>query len=505
MRAQADDDGLVVPSRLSGSYDVVFDGTAVWTVALDGGSRLGRRVRVGWPKAMRPWLDGTAEVSLRPSVGGGTEITVGEVTFGSGDGRVEFVDGQGRPVVIDKWGIVQRPFSTRGDEVTAELAEQTGHVIDVIREELGLECWMAFGTLLGAARAGKAIGHDSDSDVLYLSEKTTPAEINVEAYAIKRALTRRGLRAVIKSGSFVTVLVPGSDGAPIGIDVYACFYVDGVLHETATLRSPIPREAILPLGTMPFEGRELPAPADPDALLAASYGPGWRVPDPSFRHTPDHGTVTRFDGWFGNMMTQRRVWEAWWRDHQALGPASPLALRILEDCPDPVSVLEIGAGNGNDAVRLAEAGHRVQAFDYARRSFREAGKLADRRDLSVSFGLSNLYDVRDTMTLAALQLHRPRPPSVVLARSVVDALRPRGRDSFWRLVSTTLRGGGRAYLEFTSEPDPDAGAGGERPPVHPTTRQSVRRQVEARGGRVVLAEPVGESSVAAWHVVAEWS
>lgn len=501
MKARADDDGLVVPSRLSGSYDVVFDGTAVWTVALEGGGRLGRPVQVGWPKAMRPWLDGVAEVSLRPSVGGGAEITVGEVSFGSGEGRVEFVDGQGRAVVIDKWGIVQRPFSTRGSEVTAELAEQTQHVIDVVREELGIECWMAFGTLLGAARAGKAIGHDSDSDVLYLSERTTPAEINLEAYAIKRALVRRGLRAVIKSGSFVTVLVPGSDGAPIGIDVYACFYVDGILHETATLRAPIPREAILPLTTMNFEGRELPAPADPGALLAGSYGPNWQTPDPSFRHTPDKGTVNRFDAWFGNMMTYRRVWEAWWRDHQELSPASPLAQRVLDDHADAVSVFEIGAGNGSDAVALAEQGHRVQAYDFARRSFRAANQHGDDHDLSVTFGLANLYDARDAMTLAALQLHRPRSPKVVLARSVVDALQPRARESFWRLVSTSLRSGGRAYLELTDQPDADAGAGGERPPVHPTTVESVRRQVESRAGRVVLAEPAGRG----WHVVAEWS
>ena len=323
---------------------------------------------------MRRWLDGYADVTLR-EVGpaDGTEprvIELGRVDFGSGVGQIRLVDAHDRPVVIDKWGIMQRPFSSRGAAVTQELGECTRQVIQVLREDCGIDAWLAFGTLLGAARGGRAIGHDSDSDLLYLSEKETPAEINREIYGIQRAFARRGLATTLKSGSFVTVLFPGPDGAPLGIDVYACFYVDGVLHETATLREAIPREAILPLSTMEFEGLALPVPADPAVLLTASYGPGWRVPDPSFRHEPDQGTIARFEGWFGNMMTARRGWEAWWNHHHELAAPSDLAERVMADHPEPVSVLEVGAGNGSDAVALGERGHRVNAYDYARRLLR---------------------------------------------------------------------------------------------------------------------------------------
>ncbi len=364
---------------------------------------------------------------------------------------------------------------------------------------------MAFGTLLGAARAGKAIGHDSDSDLLYLSEKTTPAEINLEAYEIKRAFTRRGLVATLKSGSFVTVLFPGPDGAPLGIDVYACFYVDGVLHETATLRAPIPRESILPLTTLPYEGLELPAPADPARLLAASYGPGWQVPDPSFRHEPDDGTVARFEGWFGNMMTARRGWEAWWHDRQELGEASELAERVMADHPEPVSVLEIGAGNGTDAVAAGGAGPPGQRLRL-RPPLLPRRPPGDPRGRTCRSGSAscNLYDLRDTMTLGALQLRRPRPPQVVLARFVLGSIHPRGLEAFWRLTDTcparraaaptsssptrttptaTTRSGSTRCASRSTPTTYDVGSSGSAPGSSTPTGRSARPPTAASSGR----------------------
>ncbi len=515
VKVRADQDGITVPPRTAGAFDVLFDREPVWSFTVDGGHRL-RGQLVRWPRALRRWLDGYADITVR-EVGtlAGTQPRVfdlGRVRFGSGEGQIRLVDDQGRPVVIDKWGIMQRPFASRGTEVTRELGERTRQVIEILREDCGIDAWLAFGTLLGAARAGRAIGHDSDSDLLYLSEKETPAEINREIYDIQRAFSRRGLGTTLKSGSFVTVLFPGPDGAPIGIDVYACFYIDGVLHETATLRAPIPRDAILPLSTIEFEGLELPAPADPAKLLAASYGPGWQVPDPSFRHEPDKGTTARFEGWFGNMMTARRGWEAWWNHHRELQPASELAERVLADHPDPESVLEVGAGNGSDAVALGERGHRVNAYDFARHSFGAASRRSREERLPLHFGVCNLYDLRDTMTLGALQVRRPRPPRVFLGRFLLGSFHPRGQEAFWRLVGMALRQGGRAYLEFTDEPDPEPDNPQRLYPLQfIVDPDDVRRRVEQAGGRVVLADRATRPSPdlgrdrPSWHLIAEWA
>ena len=109
-------------------------------------------------------------------------------------------------------------------------------VLAVMREDCGIEGWISFGTLLGAARAGKVIGHDSDIDLCFLSEKQTPAEMAVEIWDIARALVDAGISVKHKTASFITVVYDAPDGGEDGIDIYTCFYVGDLLHETATVR-----------------------------------------------------------------------------------------------------------------------------------------------------------------------------------------------------------------------------------------------------------------------------
>lgn len=535
MTATADDDGLHLPPDLTGSFDVLFDDEPIWTIVRSPRAAAeGAPVR--WPDAMRPYLEGTARVRLRSE---DTDVDLGEVSFGSGAGsgpsgteRVAFVDKRGLPIVIDKWGIVQRPFSTRGGSVVEALVDKTEEVIAILREDCGIETWMSFGTLLGAARSGGVIGHDSDVDLLYLSEHECPALINLEAYRIRRALVRRGLRAVFKSGSFVTVVFDAPDGAPLGIDVYACFYVGDLLHETATVRAPIPRDAVLPLGTLTFEGRELPAPARPDVLLQASYGPNWRVPDPSFRHRPGPEITDRFDAWFGSVMVHRRAWELWWHQHQDAQPVSDLMTRVLADLPAGSRVVDVGCGNGSDAEHAARAGHEVLGVDYARGCFRESAARVRADDLAARFQRMNLYDARDVRTLAALQRRLHPGPVHLVARHLLDALGPRGVENFWDFVDMMRRGGGSLHLEFDehwrsraplrrlrNQRRPwEPGAfgmgrfgGSEGPARHPVSRQEVLDRLRKAGARVDREEVVevveqGEDGPTRrrWQVVAQW-
>ena len=389
-------------------------------------------------------------------------------------------------------------------------------MIAAIREETGIETWLAFGTLLGAARSGRAIGHDSDVDLLYLSDSPSPVHVNREMYQIRRALHRRGYHAVLKSGSFVTVLVQASDGAPLGIDVYACFYVGDLLHETATVRARVPREAVLPLKSLEFEGVALPAPADPDALLTASYGPQWRTPDPSFRHTPGPEITERFDAWFGSLMANRRAWESWWREHRAIGPPSALAQQILAETPAAAGVVDLGAGNGGDALHLANAGRSVVALEYARPALRQVRVAADGPG-RLRTGRINLYDVRDVMTCAAVERRSRRRPEVVLSRFVLDAIEPRATRNFWRFNAMLLRGGGRLYLEFADHGRPSGrrvGTFANGAARYAVECADVRAAVESSGGAVLAAEPGeadrggadrgGADRARTWRLVVGW-
>ncbi len=508
---RVDDAGVHLPADYDGSGDVYFDGHHAWSYTAT--PQPGRDENlVAWPKRMKRWLNGASDVRV---VSGDDELFSGPVSFGSGKGRVRFVDKAGIPVMIDKWGLLQRPFSGRDAGVVEQMVDITDRILEVMESECGVQGWIAFGTLLGAAREGKVIGHDSDIDLAYLSEKTTPAEMAVELYAVSRALRRHGMTVLNKSGAFITVVWTSPDGGMASIDVYTCFYVGDLLYETATVRQAVPCSAILPLREIEFEGRMLPAPADPDAMLAVSYGPGWRVPDPSFKHEPGPEVVERFDGWFSSLMRQRRDWEQHVSDlvkDPAHGP-SDFADWVAGRLAEGIRVVEVGSGTGADALHLAEAGWAVLALDYSRHSLRRPQREARRAGVAASFEHLNLYDLRDVLTRAAL-VARDRRPTALYARELLETLEADGRENFWRFASMTLRNGGSAYLEGQSFSRRDATdwravhGGGRRLSVDPRLLegQAVRAggRVTHREGFLAAGAAVSGGAPARWRMVVEW-
>ena len=69
---------------------------------------------------------------------------------------------------------MQRAFSETDTDTKALIVEAVQRVLHDLREECGLEAFLAFGCLLGAVRNGRMIGHDSDADLAYVSAHTHP-------------------------------------------------------------------------------------------------------------------------------------------------------------------------------------------------------------------------------------------------------------------------------------------------------------------------------------------
>ena len=64
-------------------------------------------------------------------------------------------------------------------------------VLDAIRSA-GIEPFLAYGTLLGAVREQKFLGHDSDADVAYVSASSNPVDVVRESFRLQRAVHDRG-------------------------------------------------------------------------------------------------------------------------------------------------------------------------------------------------------------------------------------------------------------------------------------------------------------------------
>ena len=105
---QIDTAGITVPAHFVDNFDVYFDKQHVWSFAAAELPVRGDGTRkISWPRAMSNWLEGPSLISLRV---GERELCATEVRFTDREGRVNFIDEYGIPVMIDKWGLIQRPL-----------------------------------------------------------------------------------------------------------------------------------------------------------------------------------------------------------------------------------------------------------------------------------------------------------------------------------------------------------------------------------------------------------
>ena len=476
--------GVRVPAGSEAVIDVLFDGRRIWSVDRDS-KTIGEEGIVPWPEALEPYLDGVADVTIRDHQTGEV-LLERELKLGSGNGRIEVVDDSGQPLALSKWGELVQPFDSAGGDTIDATLKQTAEVLRFLTDECGLPAFITYGTLLGAIRDGKLIGHDDDVDVAYMSGHEHPADIARESFELQRRFARHGWAVKRFSAGFLQVVFAGSDGVFRHVDVFTCFRVLDRFYQAFAVGADLPRSAIVPLGQVTLHGRQLPAPADPDALLAATYGPAWRTPDPSFQFKIPRETRRRIGGWLGGFHLNIKYWDEFYRSQRSAAvPADPSAFArwVSEREQGTTPVVDIGSGTGRDSLWFARAGHPVLGLDYAEAAIERATTAAEADDLDAKFEVLDLYDLRQVLEMGARLAHEDRS-HVIYGRFLVHALEDAGRENLLRLAETALKAGGLLYLEFrTGEDEDQPHVFGEhfRRYLSPDT---VVEEIEVRGGKI---------------------
>ena len=484
--ARVDDDGLVL--REAGAQPLVLslDGRYIWAFSpvRDGVAR-GSGVLVEWPAVLRRFLIGPARVAVT-SVGGDRVLVDEEVVFGGAEGegrpRVAVVDPQGLPLAIDKVGHLCRAFDATDDGIRAEILAGTKRALDDLNGACGVPAYLNYGALLGAVRDGAMIAHDSDTDVCYFSRCTSPADVIAESYRIERVLRSRGWTLLRMSGGDIKLLLPLSDGRQCHIDVFVAFRVGATFYQLGNRSGRLWDSTILPLSTVELHGFELPAPADPEAMLAFVYGPGWRVPDPSFRYSDPVAGVRRLDGWLRGFRADMPLWTEFYATGRAqrLRGSSTFARWVDRRVPAGEPIADLGCGTGRDALWFArKRGRPVRAYDFCRAARRGLGRRAARKGLPIEVGMLILNELR-TVLLTGAELSRD--PHHLYARQLLGCLDDDARANLWVLARMALRGGGSLFLEFSA--DPDLPAPEPSGLVRRLDPDVVRREIEAAGGVV---------------------
>jgi hypothetical protein len=444
-----DADGVTARAPREAVLDMLVDGRRVYSfwVHRDGGQISSGRWLVPWPKQLLEFLNGTARFTVVVHETGET-VYDGEVTLGSGTGRIAILNRNGQPLSLDRTWRRVVTFDSRSNEQVEPLLDAIDVVLGALRKA-GIEAFLAYGTLLGAVREGKLLGHDGDADLGYVSHLTHPVDVIRESFRLQRDLVALGLHITRYSALAFKVDVDEGDGVVRGLDVFGGFLMDGRLYLMGEIGDRFEKSWVYPLGTTTLEGRTFPAPADPDKLLTAMYGP-WRTPDPAFHFSPPAMTVRRLNGWFRGLRVGRAKWDRIYSRKQkplATEPSSLVAWAAERE-PDAATYVDLGCGRGSDVLWMAGRGVPSVGLDFQPRSYAEA---AARGVEGADFWRCNLLEMRDVLPAGAELARRPGP-RLLVARHLADALGTDARQHLWRLARMTLagEGGGRLYVEFLS-------------------------------------------------------
>ena len=485
---RVDDEGVFARSRAERVLDVHFDGRRIWSfwlhrdgIPVDGGHL------VAWPRTLRGFLDGSARVTLREHESpDGAAVYDETVSLGSGEGQISITTKDGRPIALDKSLRRVQTFDESRSDVEP-LMRAIEEVLGALRQA-GVEAFLAYGTLLGAVRDGRLIGHDSDADLGYVSQYSEPVDVMRESFRMQRALVELGYRVTRYSGAAFKLDVIESDGTVRGLDVFGGFFRDGRLHLMGEIRTPFRPEWVFPLGEAVLEGHRFPVPADTDRFLTATYGKSWRIPDPAFHFTTPTSTHRRFNGWFRGIRHQRARWDrVYSRPPEPDADPSGLASLIAKREPDARQVVDIGCGSGGDVLWFARRGTPATGLDFARKAFARAARTADKEALPASFVYLNLLELRSVLSTSAM-VARDRGPRIVMARHTLDASGQKARRELWRAARLMLADGGRLYLEFLVRAGDDGYA--EQARVRRRRPAMVVRELEAAGATVVWRRTV---------------
>lgn len=491
-RAAVDTAGIHLSRRaLKAPLDVLIDGRRVFT-SVPGQNVSADPALLAWPEVVLPYVHGSARVTVVTR--DGRTLLDEECVLDTAPGRMRVTDRLGHAQVVDKHGRLQRTFGETGSPDTAALLDQVAAALNTLSES-GVDAFLTAGALLGAVRDGHLIGHDSDADVAYLSTAATPGGVAVESYRLQRAFQRDGVATRRFSAAEFKLLLPGPSGATTGIDVRAAWVYDGVLYVAPNVGLPGGRGVLVPLGEVTLEGRALPAPAQPEALLAAMYGPEWRVPDPAFTFNTPAGLTRRLDGWIRGATLDRNAWQRWHLAHHPRRAPAPseFAVWVATQIGPRVPVVDLGCGSGDDALWLGGSNRWVLGLDYSWQAVTHARARAAAGDPTrVHFEECSFGDLRHVLARGA-RFGRSRTPRSLYARGVLELMDAQTRDNVLVLAAMALRTGGRLYAEI------DDVVEGEVPAVVAENARGLDpdtfvEEVARRGGRLEHREPAADAA-----------
>jgi len=358
------------------------------------------------------------------------------------------------------------------------------HVRATMLELFGYDVNVAYGTLLGIAREGAFISSDDDFDTTYHSRQTKARDVRDELFEIATTLAARGEDVQLSGRKFLHWYSPR--GAKL--DVFPAWTRGEDYFQTHVVGGP--HAAVFAAGyhEIEFKGRAVSAPIDAEGALAATYGPGWRTPDPLFQWRVQPAArpamrAVRLTAGQISLVQWERMYAAALREAAKQGvdvpPAAPGGppsdfARTVAGMLGPRirAVVDLGCGDGRDTLTVA-GGRPALGIDGSRAAIAAAQRRFEHAAAPAGTSIARPASAVGPGTTGAVRLERldvddaPALTSAldpltttgriaVYARGLVDSVEERTELVLLRSLRRSLPAGSLVFLEFTTCEAPPA-------------------------------------------------
>lgn len=372
---------------------------------------------------------------------------------GVAEGRLDEMLGDGY-IINPKYGQIIRPLGSLDIEDKLFRALATGNRL--FAELFSKQFFICYGTLLGCMREDDFIAYDDDVDVCFLADAEGLEAAAEEFNTVVSTLREHGQEIAVDSCAQFHWGLEGTS-----LDVFMA-WTEGDRLYMFNAGGRFPRTRIEPFVQHVFKGREVLIPQAPEALLELIYGPGWKLPDPSFQWRPTEEIRAKMKEMNAmsvvDLRTHNKIKRYWSRFYEQVHTAipTPFAASVAVELGDKHLVVDLGCGNGRDSLFFASLGHRVHGFDLASSAIESCQARAT--DLGLDGATFQQLDICKPgllreMLRATSESDDLKAPPVVYARFFFHAITEDEQALIIRALADGLPARSLCFFEFRTDKD----------------------------------------------------
>ncbi len=326
----------------------------------------------------------------------------------------------------------------------------------VIKDSLGLDLFVMYGSLLGAVRENGFIGHDDDFDAAVIVDATTGAEAIEALKKLAFALIDAGYDV---EGRRTAVHVHHRDNPKLRVDVFHLYFdAAGILQFAFGIAgdTDIRKESWQGLNDIPFGPGRVLVPVNGEAMVETIYGAGWRTPNPGFNWDTDRSKRAR-----DAIVPLDDVEEIYWANFYAkVEYTSGSTFQEWVNAREGMTehVVDIGCGDGRDSYAFGQAGRHVTGLDRSHIGVRHADKKAHDMGMypRVQFQACDVGEAEPlTAVLSGATERAGSAPVTFYARFFLHSIPEDVQETLMGTVASVARSGDKFAAEFRTTGDAD--------------------------------------------------